>query len=111
MSREEVLARIRAAEAQGRELEEKARRSKEDILRQAQRDARGILDEAAAQADAASTELLRSESGRVQEERRGIVMAGERDVARHREGSAARLPEAVDRIYKEFLRQLNAQTP
>lgn len=111
MSRDEVLGKIRAAEAQRRELEEGARKRKEEILKEAQREARRIVDEAAAEAEAAASELIKIETARIQEERRRVVTAGEREVSRHREGSSARLPEAVDRLYKEFLRQVNAQTP
>jgi vacuolar-type H+-ATPase subunit H len=111
VSRDEVLGKIRAAEAQRRELEEGARKRKEEILKEAQREARRIVDEAAAEAEAAASELIKIETARIQEERRRVVTAGEREVSRHREGSSARLPEAVDRLYKEFLRQVNAQTP
>ena len=111
VSRDDVLGKIRAAEAQRRELEEGARKRKDEILKDAQREARRIVEQAATEAEAAAGELIRTETARIQQERARVVGAGEKEVSRQREGSSARLPEAVDRLTKEFVRQLNAQTP
>jgi len=111
VSREEVLNRIRQAEQKRSEMEAEALGQKEQTLREAQREARRILDEAAAQAEAEANGLVQAEGKKTLEELRRIVTAGEKEVSRQRDGSTARLPEAVDILYKEFLRQVNAQTP
>jgi vacuolar-type H+-ATPase subunit H len=110
VSREKVLESIRAVEAERRQMEEEALGRKENIIRDAQNEARLILEQAATESEEAAGAFVKAEGEKLQEERRRIFISGEREVARQREASSARLPEAVDRLYKEFLRQVNAQT-
>lgn len=106
--REEVLNRIREAEKQRRDMEEEARQRKDRILLKARQDSQKILEEAAAAGDRAASELVAGEVRRVQEEKRGLSAASERDIARRREQSRARLAQASGYIVTEFARQLNA---
>ncbi|MBM4248709.1 MAG: hypothetical protein FJ149_04625 [Euryarchaeota archaeon] len=108
MPREEVLNRIREAERQKRELEEEARRNKEGILQKARQDSQKALEDAAAAGEKAAGELIAAEARRVQEERKRMTAASERDIARRREQSRARLAQATGYIVTEFERQLNA---
>jgi vacuolar-type H+-ATPase subunit H len=111
VSREKVLEGIRAAEAERKRTEEEALRRKEEIVRDAQVEARRILERARQEAEAKAAAFVGAEAAKVEEERRRAVLSGQREVARQREASSARLNEAVDRLYKEFLRQVDAQTP
>ena len=111
MSREGVLGKIREAESTRREMEASAAKEKESIIQQARLEARRILEKAAADAEASATELLRTEAEEVQKERRALVLAGQKEVLRQKERSATRLPAAVEKVYSEFLRQINAPTP
>ncbi len=108
MPREEVLNRIRAAEKQRRDLEEEAKASKDRILQKARFDSQKILEEASAAGDAAAAARIAEETRNVSEEKKRVLAAGERDIARRREQSRARLPQASGHIVSEFVRQLDA---
>ena len=108
MPREEVLNRIREAEKLRRDLEEEALKSKERILQKARADAQKALDEAAAFGDRAAAERMAAETRRVQEEKLKLTAGSERDIARRREQSRARLAQAAGYIVAEFARQLDA---
>jgi len=101
LPREEVLNRIREAEKQRRDLEEEALKRKERILQKAR-------EEAAATGEKAAAERVAAETRQVQEERLKIAAGSERDIARRREQSRARLAQASGYIVNEFARQLNA---
>ena len=105
MSREELLGRIRDAEAQRRKAGEEARQSKDRILADARKEARRILDEAASEAEAAAARNVSAETKRIQQEKQQVVASGQQHVALQKEKSAARLPAAIDRVCQEFLRQ------
>jgi len=108
LPREEVLNRIREAEKLRRDLEEEALKSKERILQKARADAQKALDEAAAFGDRAAAERMAAETRRVQEEKLKLTAGSERDIARRREQSRARLAQAAGYIVAEFARQLDA---
>jgi len=107
MSREEVLDRIRDAEARRRTTAEEARRQKDRILTEARKEARRILDEAGEAAAGAAARKVQEETRRIQQERQLIVDSGHQKVALQREKSAARLPAAIDRICQEFMRSVH----
>jgi vacuolar-type H+-ATPase subunit H len=111
VSREKVLEGIRAAEAERKRTEEEAQRRKEEIVRDAQLEYRRMLEQARTESEAAAAAFIKAEAARIDEDGRRAVLSGQREVARQREASSARLNEAVDRLYKEFLRQVDAQTP
>ena len=108
MPREEVLNRIREAEKQRRDLEEQALKSKERILQKARADSQHALEEAAAAGERAAAERVALETRKVQEEKLRLTAGSERDIARRREQSRARLAQAAGYIVNEFARQLNA---
>jgi len=108
LPREEVLNRIREAEKQRRDLEEEALKRKERILQKARADSQKALEEAAATGEKAAAERVAAETRQVQEERLKIAAGSERDIARRREQSRARLAQASGYIVNEFARQLNA---
>ena len=105
MSKEEVLDRIRGAEARRHQLEEEARRQKERLISGARLEARRLLEEAVASAEAEAARKLASESGKLEQERQRALDEGRRRVEEQRRRSSARLPEAEEHIYREFLRQ------
>ncbi len=108
MPREEVLNRIREAEKLRRDVEEEAQKRKERILQKARADSQKALEEAAATGDRAAGERVAVETRLVQEEKLKISAGSERDIARRREQSRARLANAAGYIVNEFVRQLNA---
>jgi vacuolar-type H+-ATPase subunit H len=107
VSREDVLNRIRQAEAKRRSMGEEARRQKDRILADARKEVRRILDEAGEAAAGAAARKVQEETGRIQHERQLLVDSGDKQVALQREKSAARLPAAIDRICQEFLRSVH----
>ena len=108
MAREEVLGRIRDAEKQRRELEEEARKKKDSIIQKARLEAQKLVEDAASAGDAAAAERVAVESRKVQQERQGIASAGERETAKKRDLSRARLPQAAGHLVNEIVRQLDA---
>ena len=108
MPREVVLSRIRDAEKQRRELEEEARQKKDRIIQEARLAAQKLVEEAAVAGEAAAGERVALEVRRVQEERKKITSASERETARKRDASRARLPQAAGYIVNELVRQLDA---
>jgi vacuolar-type H+-ATPase subunit H len=105
VSREDVLKRIREAEAERKRTEESALAEKEKLLQEARTEARNILEDAARNSDAAAAETMKAEAKRIAEERKVRVQSGEGDIARIREGGNARLASAVDKLMKEFIKQ------
>jgi vacuolar-type H+-ATPase subunit H len=104
MSREEVLDRIRDAEARRRSSAQEARLQKDRMLVEARKEALVILDEAEGSAARAAAQNVSARTGRIAQERRLVMDSGIGQVAIQREKSAARLPTAADRIFQEFLR-------
>ena len=104
MSREEVLNRIRDAEARRRSSAEQARLQKDRMLAEARKEALVILDEAEGSAARAAALNVQARNGNIAQERRLVMDSGIGQVALQREKSSARLPAAVDRIFQEFLR-------
>jgi vacuolar-type H+-ATPase subunit H len=105
LSREDVLRSIREAESERKRTEESALADKEKLLQEARIEARKLQEDAAIQSDAAAGESTRSEALKIAEERKIRVQSGEKDIARIREGANARLPSAIDKLVKEFIRQ------
>ena len=108
LAREEVLGRIREAEARRREMEEAALREKERIIQEARREAKRILEEAGVGAEAEAEERVRGAQRAVQGEKTRIVEEGKRELSLRRERASAKLKEASEFIYSEFLRRVNA---
>ena len=105
MSKEEVLNRIREAEARRRQLEEEARQRKERLIAESRLEARRLLEEAMANAEAGAARELATESGKLKQERERVLGEGRRRLEEQRRRSSARLPEAEEGVYREFLRQ------
>ena len=108
MPREVVLSKIRDAERQRLELEEGARQRKDRILQEARLAAQKLVEDAAVAGDAAASERVALEVRNVQEERKKITSDSERDTARRRDASRARLAQTAGYIVNEFTRQLDA---
>ena len=108
MSREEVLKRIRDAEAERKRTESAALEDKAKLVQEARAEARRLLEEAARAGDAAAAKTVAAETGRISEERKGRVQAGERDIEGLRVKSTAKLDAAVELLVKEFMKQANA---
>lgn len=108
MSREEVLKRIRDAEAERKKTESAALDEKAKIVQEARAEARRILEEAAKSAEAEAAKTLAAETGRISEERMARVRTGEKDIEGLRVRSAAKLDAAVELLVKEFMKQANA---
>jgi vacuolar-type H+-ATPase subunit H len=104
MSREDVLNRIREAEARRRSSAQEARLQKDRMLAEARKEALVILDDAERSAVRAAAQNVHARTGRIAQERRLVMDSGIGQVSLQREKSAARLPAAVDRIFQEFLR-------
>jgi vacuolar-type H+-ATPase subunit H len=107
VSREEVLNRIREAEATRRKIEEEARQRKDRLLAEARKEVHRLLDDASAEGERAAAQIALAESKRIQQDRQKVTAAGQRQVELQREKCSTRLPAAVERIYQEFLRQIN----
>lgn len=107
MPREVVLGKIREAERMRKELEEDARRQKENILQQARLAAQKMIEDAEAAAERAASGMIEQAVQKIAEEKKAITSASGKEVARQREARRARLPQAADYIVGEFMRQLN----
>ena len=105
MSREEVLDRIRDAEARRKAAAAEARKEKDRLLAEARKEARRIMEEGEEAAARAAAQRVQAETARIQQERRRIVDSGRSHVELQKDRSAARLPAAVERICQEFLRK------
>ena len=108
MPREAVLGKIREAEEQRRQLEEEAQKEKDRIIQEARLAAQKTVEEAQTAADAAAAQRIELEAKKVHEERTRILSTSERETARKREASRARLDQAAGYIVNELVRQLNA---
>jgi len=108
VQRGETLARIRDAEKKRKEMEDEAKKHKELILQKAKLSVQTIIDEATAAAESAAAERMRAEAHKIQDERKVLTTANDKEIARLREGSRGRLGQAAGFIVSEFVRQSNA---
>ncbi|HOT07431.1 MAG: hypothetical protein A4E45_00339 [Methanosaeta sp. PtaB.Bin039] len=108
MARDEILSRIKQAEADAKGSVQQALEAKQKRIADATTESANIATSAEAEAnDFYAKELAKAES-EVKAKKQSIIQGGMKNVDSLRSGASSKLDKAVEHLIKEFLRLLHA---
>jgi V/A-type H+-transporting ATPase subunit G/H len=108
MSKAETLLKIKEAEAQNRAAKEAAEREREQVLRDARREALDLLDKLREQAEALYQEIVKAAESTVVSERDRMLAAARGEAERISARGRANVDKAVELVLGKFREAMGA---
>ena len=108
MARDDILSKIKAAEAEARASVQQAMAAKEKKIADATTEAANIVKTAETEAQDYYDKSLAKADSDVKAKKQSIVQSGSKDVSALSSSAGSKLDKAVDYLMKEFMGLLNA---
>lgn len=109
MGREEILKRIKEAEGEATQAKARAQAQRDELLREAKREALRLEDEMRARAEEVRTQNLRSLEEVTSKERERILAEGRGKAEELKRRGQANISKAVDLLLRKFEEEAHAK--